>query len=801
MSDAPKPINLKVPGHDELIHGRKPGEPVLGMRNPKPLRVPTVRRKKNTFNSDLYIHARILWPALGFPEVIAPQANATGGHDPTRCIHLLIICESKLLYPADVARHLRWVPWGERHTRHSPSAENGGGNAFANGEIGVYDPAVSSSKGLIDVVRFADDLGSGSGIQVGLSKFVLNFYKGGYKAINGKKVKLRYLHHVKISESASAQLPAGALYNLFWINPDEKDTANERSAEMHPLIDKFAKNSRFGKDGVPTYETFTKGGKEHPYATGLLGEYEYDFRRTTDAANRTEVLHPLFVREAPAELKIGHLTDLHYCIRMDRYEHNLKRAGIRTATYNEFNNWNRTCNKLYSMAKQTNDVLLLTGDLIDYGRGVGDFVSEDGGALMGWDDAYWRDRNWFLFYDAIANGTNYEKPVYTILGNHDWRFHPYAPSSPGAPDPEAMNLTKKQVEIAHGPGHNAGRMYPAEGIDKVFAYLGNKLLPWRRNGRLEIEGTPIHTVIDSVAWYLLLINPFLDYSFSIPGGYDVLMLDWAEDENVDKPQYNKGVDEGRTIVLPNVVGSPNAMKSLSQEQKDIVEHFVEGKGRAKFFGVHAAVVGPWGHWYDNDLARSVVVLPHNPKLQKGRHSPVATEGVPGKSGPQRFTEHPALAVRHKDYEPFAQVANDGTMDEKREWLIQKLRQAGVQLVFSGHVHRRTLLTLEKKSDGALIVQFIDDGEISKASALPVFVNSTSAGPRGQIRPYKDGSQLLESAFAEVKLSAGGKIVDITHRTISSPSTVPATGLKKPAPAPPPTPAPSPAPMKVPRLTF
>ncbi|MGH8247169.1 MAG: metallophosphoesterase, partial [Gammaproteobacteria bacterium] len=70
----------------------------------------------------------------------------------------------------------------------------------------------------------------------------------------------------------------------------------------------------------------------------------------------------------------------------------------------------------------------MTGDLIDYGRGYNDR------GPIGTDESYWRDRNWFLFYEAIAGGTKYQKPVYTNLGNHDWRINPYPPFTLGSPD-------------------------------------------------------------------------------------------------------------------------------------------------------------------------------------------------------------------------------------------------------------------------------------------------------------------------------------------------------------------------------
>ena len=109
-------------------------------------------------------------------------------------------------------------------------------------------------------------------------------------------------------------------------------------------------------------------------------------------------------------------------------------------------------------------MVLLTGDLIDYGRGhVGASFGGMYRNALGRNDAYHYDRNWFLFYYLLASGENYTKPAYTILGNHDWRLNPYPPFAPGAPEPEFLfhdakdynhqDYWKDVIKVAHGPGH------------------------------------------------------------------------------------------------------------------------------------------------------------------------------------------------------------------------------------------------------------------------------------------------------------------------------------------------------------
>src|SRR5262249_55759195 len=201
---------------------------------------------------------------------------------------------------------------------------------------------------------------------------------------------------------------------------------------------------------------FEYGGLHHPYNQLERGE------------EPTEVLHPLFVRRnLKATLTIGHVTDTHIDIRNDVYARNLQRksAEVLKVTQKpvEFNNWNDSFTAVYNAAKNS-DLILLTGDLIDYGRGHVGTADEK----LGQDNQYYKDRNWFLFYYLLASKDKYRKPVYTILGNHDWRLNPYPPFAPSTPDPEEFLhnnnvFTRREREallrIAHGPGSERAYSY------------------------------------------------------------------------------------------------------------------------------------------------------------------------------------------------------------------------------------------------------------------------------------------------------------------------------------------------------
>ena len=63
------------------------------------------------------IAARILWPALGFPAVIAPRPAPQGPPGAQHSICVLLLSDRPTLTAEDAARHLRIVPWDERTRR------------------------------------------------------------------------------------------------------------------------------------------------------------------------------------------------------------------------------------------------------------------------------------------------------------------------------------------------------------------------------------------------------------------------------------------------------------------------------------------------------------------------------------------------------------------------------------------------------------------------------------------------------------------------------------------------------------
>jgi N-acetylmuramoyl-L-alanine amidase/3',5'-cyclic AMP phosphodiesterase CpdA len=712
------------------------------------------------------IRARILWPALGFPAVIEPQEH--GSNDPlatsaTRGICVLLLSDQPNLGKEDAAQYLRIVPWPQRTRRQIAAGQPG---SFRVDDIQVVNDdggkklSFPVKDELCDAVVFGVRRGGEKNVDedaivVSLSRHVRDFYR---------KNGLQYLHEIRISEAASAKL-APAQYQLFWDNDVSEGASSD---EVQLLLEGFAKPQR---------------AKLGPKWAGMLGDLIKEYRVEYGALHPpykhdtseplTEVLHPVFVRRQIGPLRVAHITDTHVDVRADVYEWNLRGKGKFAGV--PYNNNNRNFIKIYAEAKASKaDAILLTGDLIDYGRGhVGPLPDGKLVQTLGQDDHYHEDRNWFLFYYLLATGGNYTVPAYTILGNHDWRVNPYPPLAPGAPTlSEVFNVTGlKNIEPlkatwaeAHGDGFQRGFSYALKAETK-FQLLretpGKALLAYF--GNLTQDGSPLQTRIESVMWYLLLINPFLNFSVRLPGGQQLLMLDWAKEEEIINPDYprKEWMEYG-----------PRAAASLTPLQKWQIQQFLDSPGRAKIIGVHAPPLGPFPEWKDSDLQQGVK------EYQSSEDSRLRWPDGTIK----RATKHPFFAIRPSDA-PYGVAADYGSFVHDHDWFIQNVADArhGVRLVLSGHIHRTGRFTASAPTSdrkawmlrdvssprikilGVRSPAVAEDKDNNKTYLGPLYVNTTSAGPRGN--RWSASHTQIDPGWAVMNIAPDGTISDLTQRCV------------------------------------
>jgi len=743
------------------------------------------------------IQGRILWPALGFPAVIAPAAGsrrvASLLVDATRCITVLVLSDNPSLSKADAAQYLRIVPWQERGRRYIPA---GAAGSFREEQLVIHKVTIDSNR---EVVSFGGGSETDS-VVVHLPAFVREQYA---------KARMTFLYEIRLSEEASARLAGTgemSLFHVFWNN--HRAGEDVPSDEMALLLKSVApanreKDAKVWVDSAPAPQLRAQWRQKWDrLLPGLLREYEYgvlseaERQGSKPSKPRAEILHPVFVmKKPPRPLRIAHVTDLHVDVRWDILEDKLKSV----APQMQFNNCNRSSLAIYADATRDGkvDVVLMTGDLIDYGRGHRGLA---GGGKLGQNEDYVRDRNWFLFQELLASGDRYTRPVYTSLGNHDWRVNPYPLFAPGAPNPRELvhnfaAFKEKQlaewIRKSHGDNHDAKYSYDPRwknlDLRDVVKALGKAITS---SETLEDKGLPTETSIDSVAWYLLTINPFLDYRCELPGGYRLLMLDFGKRESL--LIYDTRLGKNYGYVLPGAGQSrgPRALSCLTKTQQWMVSQFLQLSGKAKVIGLHTPPLGPYPNWSELDLVRGFKTY-GKPLEARG---PLTYQFEPADGG-KALKGHPLFAIR-PDGGPYGMDAEYGSFRSARSEFIKDLAKpsAGVQVVFSGHIHRDDLLAVCVPSEagkgnlkGQYLVKSVRgaypvkpgkehpplvypgvavDPRRLKDGRAPLYINTTSAGPLGNARQTEDAApedRFAAPGYAYVELVPSGVIERVAFR--------------------------------------
>lgn len=138
--------------------------------------------------------------------------------------------------------------------------------------------------------------------------------------------------------------------------------------------------------------------------------------------------HSVYARSDWTSFNVAHITDLHVSRRIEHYRAQLRKTGVSASDIGQFNNWNdalrdfiRYANHLHSAGLL--DAIMATGDLVDYVHEAGD--NQNGPGNFGFFEALIRG-------DAPSPDAEAPKsealrvPIFTSLGNHDYRANPYA---------------------------------------------------------------------------------------------------------------------------------------------------------------------------------------------------------------------------------------------------------------------------------------------------------------------------------------------------------------------------------------
>ncbi len=390
--------------------------------------------------------------------------------------------------------------------------------------------------------------------------------------------------------------------------------------------------------------------------------------------------HPFYIGEKDF-LNIAHVSDSHIAARMwmleDRWNTNFKDAWSQSSLTGEkpgdFSNFNdQFVHTMKSInADKDIDMIIHTGDITDYNRGHHNTRGEND-----FSSDYHKNRNWLLFYQLLYK--NYEKPFFSVLGNHDYRVHPYPPNPilisrrirelfNMAP---MVNLTRNEMNTIHEDPHSL--------------YITQNHLINRDN---------------AVHWYSLVVNPFLDYQV-LYGRMAFLFLDWnrREDHEKDTPWAKR-------------VLSRSQWSMLRKWHKKVMNHRKKEKVVA-VVAMHPAVFNPFAETGDEKLLT-------NPETNIFYESTLIdtytkNDLVDG-TFRERRNEFIKLCLGNRNY---------GRGNDYRI-----LSEKGIDLVLTGHAHRTGLYQIE----GSHVYVRRPD-TIKRA---PLFCNVVCCGPIG-IKNEKGG---------------------------------------------------------------
>lgn len=265
------------------------------------------------------------------------------------------------------------------------------------------------------------------------------YLKNGFKSVVSVRLNLQ-------AQTATGDftLHPDRLYNLFY---------GPENGLLRGILQDFTILER-PYDDIPLMKDGLIGG--HNLVYGWRFDHTQGAEKSVCGDRRREhgvrLFHPFMIVRDKARnyLNVGHITDLHTSTLWDFFDekiflhYNQDRANVPDNTgrdpendadstlksaarrYNNPNlNVRHLTHRLNQLGRAENDparfvdILLQTGDLVDFNRGFNLNPRHDP------DDDYVFNLSWIRYYELLL--LDYERPTYTSLGNHDWRLNPYPP--------------------------------------------------------------------------------------------------------------------------------------------------------------------------------------------------------------------------------------------------------------------------------------------------------------------------------------------------------------------------------------
>jgi hypothetical protein len=400
--------------------------------------------------------------------------------------------------------------------------------------------------------------------------------------------------------------------------------------------------------------------------------------------------HGVYVRRSWDQFGFLHATDWHVARRMERFQSEMYRLYPTRAKH--FVNYNDGARRLIKEANRlfragTIDFILATGDLVDFIFEKGD--NEQGGGNF----AYFRDILLGQAPPADPHGVSSEEllcPIFTTLGNHDYRVHPYElafdASIEGLDDPDFnyytdCNLLEEEAKALQG----GSRITVSR--DTAYAMV-----------------TP---GLDKIGYYQKHIGTDATFHLAL-GANHIVMVNTRHDIGVVDSGWEAGkvwAGYGGEDMQHFASGAPSSKGFVEKDLEKVREALRSGDG-AVIVCTHAPPINTKGSQYPHFLRET-----EHPLLDsdKGQVYAFLRRVVPDPYAmpmPYYLQRFPATGTKW---------FLDGTFDDLMDWGIAKgeltkfLRLClgqdvprPVDLVLSGHIHRQVEYRLRAGQDGRML---------------------------------------------------------------------------------------------------
>jgi len=423
--------------------------------------------------------------------------------------------------------------------------------------------------------------------------------------------------------------------------------------------------------------------------------------RMPDNGTRIMAPHAFYMARDWEKFGFIHVTDIHVAKRIEKFHRDLARLAAQKPELREaaeqFNNFNdnfrdfiRYANHLHNLGLL--DVILATGDLVDYGFDKGEAKNHQGG-------------NYAFFEQLIrgqaraASGVESEElrvPIFTVFGNHDYRINPYkllfdldVPFfDKEIENYSPYNLTKKEAKALQG-GHPT-----------VSMETGLKMVKIDNNDQQDLY-----------RYYKKRINSESAYILDL-GSHRIVMLDTRFDVGIPS---SVGLGTDISLIMKELTGTfsenekraqdggPNLM-GFNSEDIDKVKTalFEAGQSGLVIVGMHAPPLNIEG----SELAHYFRETEH-PTIDRDEVDAfLSRHGASGASD-----DWPRNGTPHFKTGTVDNLLDDGIAKGEINAFLQTCAGVNasrpVDLVLCGHNHDRVEYRLKSQNNGPGLRYFTD----------------------------------------------------------------------------------------------